>query len=143
MKQSGRNWNCVLSDFLYEIGFKKSKVDPCLFIYSKESDKTIFVIVWVDDIIVSGSSMKAVESIKDALKKRFKMKDLGNLSWFLGIEFQVKDSGIFMSQSRYIKSILLKYGMSESNPRGTPCESKLITYDDEVNNTPEDVKLYR
>ena len=59
------------------------------------------------------------------------------------MEFQVTREGIYISQVRYIKSILESFGMSDCNPRATPCESKLDMYDNTINNSAEDTKTYR
>ena len=142
LKQSGRNWNFVLTDFFESMGFKQSNVDACLFIKSTVN-MLIFVVIWVDDIVLAANTPSELKKIKDALKNRFKMKDLGEISWFLGIEFRVTEEGIYMNQSRYIKNILKKYGMEDCNSRATPCESRLDKYDQETNNTPEEVRTYR
>ena len=142
LKQSGRNWNFVLSDFFRSIGFRQSEVDACLFV-KFDNKYCLFVVIWVDDIIIATDSEKALTVTKNLLKKRFKMSDLGEISWFLGIEFHVSNSGIAMSQSRYIEGVLERFGYSSCNPRSTPCESNLLKYDKPANNTAADVKTYR
>ena len=143
LKQSGRNWNIVLSQFFQSHGFKQSKVDACLFVRCSKSGK-LFIVIWVDDIVVAGHP-KLVQTMKDLMKKEFKMTDLGNISYFLGIQFHQTSSCITMTQSHYLKGVLEKYGMAESKPRSTPCEPKPEAYkceDDEVS-TPEYTRKYR
>jgi histone deacetylase 1/2 len=70
---------------LQELGFLASKADTSLFIYSK-SGIIIFVLVYVDDIIVTSSSNKAITSLLQDLSSTFALKDLGDLHYFLGIE---------------------------------------------------------
>ena len=72
LKQSGRNWNIVLTSFLLEQDFIQSSSDPCVFTRFTE-DKTILVI-WVDDIMIAANSNDAMKRRKDALCKRFKMR---------------------------------------------------------------------
>ena len=142
LKQSGRNWNFILSDFLKSIGFKQSEVDACLFTKFHKS-AIAYIVVWVDDIVLATNSEHLLNTTKNLLKQRFKMTDLGQLSWFLGIEFNVTSGGISMCQSRYIDGILKRFGMSNCNPRSTPCELKLEKFDSSVNNTAEEVRTYR
>ena len=142
LKQSGRNWNFVLSDFFRSLNFQQSNVDACLFMKTQESG-AVYIVIWVDDLVIAASNELDLSNIKQTLKRRFRMKDMGSLSWFLGIEFRVTEEGIHMSQSRYIKAILQKYGMEECNPRTTPCESRLDKYGSSVNNSAEDVRTYR
>lgn len=59
------------------------------------------------------------------MKYKFNMKDLGKISYFLGIQFEQKEGEIKMNQKRYILNMLERYGMSECKPRSTPCEQKV------------------
>ena len=89
LKQSGRNWNNMLHNYLLSENFSQSSADPCVYVRNSESGCTI-LIVWVDDIIISATSTDLLCSVKENLCRRFKMKDLGKLSWFLGTEFKCK-----------------------------------------------------
>ena len=70
--------------------------------------------------------------IKTRLKSRFKMTDLGKLSWFLGIQFECENNTIKTNQSRYIEKILSKFSMAECKPRSTPCEMDIMRTSDKV-----------
>ena len=108
------------------------------------NEKVIFVVVWVDDIIVAANSEKYLNETKELLKQSFKMKDLGQISWFLGIQFKQTNNGIEMSQSHYLRTILERFGMDQCKPRSTPCELKLSAYTDEIDDEcPEDERTYR
>ena len=87
LKQRGRNWNCLLHGHLTQEGFVQSLADPCVYVKSTEFGQVI-AIVWVDDIIIAGSNTDVLKKVKESLMMRFKMKDLGVLSWFLGIQFK-------------------------------------------------------
>ena len=121
LKQSGRNWNCVLSKFFQQNGFKQSEVDACLYFKHGES-VIIFIVIWVDDIVIAASSEKLLNDTKYLLKNKFKMKDLGPISWILGIGFKQTDDGIEMGQSYYLKGILERFNMTDCKPRSTPCQ---------------------
>ena len=124
LKQSGRNWNTLLHSFLIENGFTQSLTDTCL--YSKHVDQqVVIVLIWVDDMIVAASDDVVLCEIKDLMKTRFRMKDLGQLTWFLGIQFIHENGCIKMNQTQYLTKLLEKYNMANCKPRPTPCELKL------------------
>lgn len=85
LKQAPRAWFARLSQKLIDLGFSASKADTSLFFFLKENI-TIFVLVYVDDIIVASSSERATAALLQDLKKDFALKDLGELHYFLGIE---------------------------------------------------------
>ena len=87
LKQSGRNWNLMLHEYLVEKGFIQSAVDPCLYT-RKTGGATVMMLVWVDDILIAGTNEECLDEVKCELKLKFKMSDFGKLSYFLGIEFK-------------------------------------------------------
>ena len=138
LKQSGRNWNHVLHCFLLENSFVQSPVDNC--VYTKHV-KSGFVpmLVWVDDIIIAASNMLLMSKAKGMLKERFHMKDLGRLSYFLGLHFEQGDGFVKMNQTGYITKVLERFELTNCKPRSTPSELKL-KFDGE---TPVDPRRYR
>jgi len=92
LKQSGRNWNNMLHTFLCSENFSQSHDDPCVYIRNSDTEGCVILIVWVDDIIISTTSSKLLESVKESLCQKFKMKDLGELSWFLGTQFKCNET---------------------------------------------------
>ena len=124
LKQSGRNWNKVLHEHLVGAGFARNPVDHC--IYSKQvNNNLIIVLIWVDDLIVASDDMDLMNQFKEGMKRQFKMKDLGRISLFLGIDFDQSRGVIKMNQKRYILKMLDRFGMKDCKPRATPCEQKL------------------
>ena len=144
LKQSGRNWNIVLSKFFQDSGYSQSKADPC-FYYKLENNSEIYIVVWVDDIVVAANTNRNLDNIKDKLKDEFRMKDLGPISWFLGIQFKQTSNAIEMDQSFYLRSILERFDMSNCNPRKTPCEIKTESYKavDVEDQTEDGIRKYR
>ena len=140
LKQSGRNWNILLHQFFTTNNLIQSANDPCVYSYRVASD-IAFILIWVDDIVIAAISMKCMNKIKNMLKDRFCMSDLGPLSWFLGIEFQQMEGVITMCQSKYLLGKLEKYGMDKAKPRTTPCE--LSGYDKMQSDTAESEFNYR
>jgi hypothetical protein len=111
-----------LSDKLQSIGFSPSKADVSLFQYHKGSI-TIFLLVYVDDIIIASSSSSVVEALSQDLKSDFSLKDLGHLSYFLGIEVKQAADGICLSQIKYTTDLLQRVGMLSCKPAITPLSS--------------------
>ena len=105
LQQAPRNWFAKLSTALKDIDFKQSYADYSLFSYSK-GDVALHVLVYVDDIIITGSSSLAIDKFKQQLSERFHMKDLGILKYFLGIEVARGKDGLFLSQHKYVLDII-------------------------------------
>ena len=124
LKQSGRNWNNLLSKKLIDGGFKQSLTDPCIFV-KHDSKDIIILLLWVDDMILVSSSASLLDKEKAALSQKFKMKDLGQISRFLGINFIVRPGKIEMSQKSYLEKVLQKFNMSDCKAKRTPSEAKL------------------
>ena len=101
LKQSGRNWNIVLNNFFKSKGLEQSEVDPCLFTLNQNT----YVVVWVDDIIIACNTMELMDKLKNELKTTFKMKDLGPISYFLGLQFEQNNEGILMNQTHYLQKL--------------------------------------
>ena len=81
-----------------------------------------------------------INQFKENMKCKFRMKDLGKISYFLGIDFKQESGVIKMNQSRYIQKMLDRFGMSNCKPRSTPCEQKFESTND---SEPVDQKKYR
>jgi len=139
LKQSGRNWNKILHDYLCENDFVQNSADHC--VYSRQTEKErVIVVIWVDDLIIAASNNDSLNCVKKMLTARFKMKDLGKLNYFLGIDFHQNEGYVKMSQKRYILKVLERFNMSDCKPRSTPCEQKL---DHNSDDDPVDPKRYR
>jgi hypothetical protein len=144
LKQSGRNWNTVLHSFLLSLKFEQSLCDHCVYVKSENESKVI-IIVWVDDLIVAANDLNTVNEIKCSLSHKFKMKDLGQLSWFLGIEFKFEDACIKMNQTKYLEAILLRFKMTDCNPKSIPCDINVNKNNTDSIDSKDlvDPKLYR
>ncbi|GJW73842.1 ribonuclease H-like domain-containing protein [Tanacetum coccineum] len=92
------------------------------------SDKGVFLtlLVYMDDIIITGNSISEIEKFKVYLKSKFMIKDLGKLKYFLGIEVVDTDKGIYLNQRKYFLDLLSEYGMIACKPAKTPLMSKLV-----------------
>uniref|UniRef100_A0A8R7JX95 Reverse transcriptase Ty1/copia-type domain-containing protein n=1 Tax=Triticum urartu TaxID=4572 RepID=A0A8R7JX95_TRIUA len=119
LKQAPRAWYYCLYSKLRSLGFFASKGDTSLFFYHRHG-VTIFMLIYVDDIIVTSSSPKAVAALLKDLSLDFALKDLGALHFFLGIEVKSVASGILLSQEKYVQEILQRMGMTGCKPSPTP-----------------------
>ncbi|GJW04091.1 putative RNA-directed DNA polymerase [Tanacetum coccineum] len=130
LKQAPRAWFECLSKALFDLGFKGSKTDPSLFIYSR-GDTLLYILVYVDDIIVTGNNKGTIDNIICQLGSAFALKDLGPLNYFLGIEIVPHVSGILLSQKKYILELLQSAGLSNCNPVSSPMvTSSSLSLDD-------------
>jgi histone deacetylase 1/2 len=118
-KQAPRAWYSRLYGKLLSLGFKASRADTSLFYYSK-GGHTMFVLVYVDDIIVASSSQEATLALLSDLEKEFALKDLGDLHYFLGIEVKKDRNGLVLSQEKYADDILWITNMRSSKSMNTP-----------------------
>jgi len=143
MKQAPRAWYARLCNKLIQLGFVPSKADTSLFYYNK-GGYTLFVLVYVDDIIVASSSPTAIAALLKDLQADFALKDLGDLHYFLGIEVKRVEDGLIMSQQKYASNILLRAGMSNCKPVNTPISiSDQLNVNDGDKLGPDDSSKYR
>jgi len=119
LKQAPRAWFSRLSARLIDLKFTSSKSDSSLFIY-KAKGITIFVLIYVDDIIITGSHPETISQLIKDLHDSFALKDLGRLNFFLGVEATWHPDGLHLSQQRYIHDLLTKTNMLLAKPISTP-----------------------
>ncbi|CAF2200969.1 unnamed protein product, partial [Brassica napus] len=105
LKQAPRAWYTELKRFLLSSGFKNSLADASLFIYN-QNGTLLYMLVYVDDIVLTGNNIQQMERFIKALSTRFSLKDLGSLSYFLGIEAHRTSHGLLLTQHRYIADLL-------------------------------------
>ena len=126
LRQAPRNWNQEIDGWLREFGLEPSLADPCLYIMIDEGN-VLIVLLYVDDLIITGNNRATMDRFKAAISDRFKMKDLGMLRWILGMEIK-RDRArrtLELSQEAYINSVLTRFGMENSKPVATPAEGVL------------------
>ncbi|GJX11377.1 ribonuclease H-like domain-containing protein [Tanacetum coccineum] len=133
LKQAPRAWFQRFASFITRVGFQHSKTDTSLFVYHMGSD-VAYLLLYVDDIILTASSTALLQRIITLLHSEFAMTDLGSLNYFLGVSAQRSKSGLFLSQSKFAEEILERAHMQHCNPCKTPVdtESKLGSDGDPV-----------
>lgn len=118
LKQAPRAWYNELRQYLLTFGFTNIVSDSSLFTLHKNNN-LIYLLVYVDDIIVTSNLSSFLETIVTNLANRFSLKDLGDLSYFLGVEVMHHPKGLFLSQKKYIHDILYKANMEDANSSPT------------------------
>lgn len=142
LRQAPRTWFDKLTATLCFLGFHRAKSDASLFLRCTPTP-ILYLLVYVDDIIVTGSVSKEVAATISTLSSTFSLKDLGNLHYFLGLQVTPSSSSsIILHQTKYISDLLLKVNMNECKPQSTPMEANLKLYKD-CTDTFENPKLYR
>ena len=133
-KQAARQWNQRLDEYMIGQGFVGADADPCIYVRINDNEYTIMA-VYVDDIITVSKDMKTIDEIKCELKKVFKIKDLGDMQYCLGIEIKRDRSQktISMSQEGYVKKVAEKFGLQDCKPVNSPADenSKLKKMQDD------------
>ena len=122
LKQAPRAWYNELQTFLLSLGFKNSLADASLFVYN-DGNELVYLLVYVDDILITRNSKAAIIRILSLLAARFSVKHPEELNYFLGIEARRTNNGLHLSQRRYILDLLHQYKMEDANPVSTPMAS--------------------
>ncbi|GJV92454.1 ribonuclease H-like domain, reverse transcriptase, RNA-dependent DNA polymerase [Tanacetum coccineum] len=132
LKQAPRAWNMKLDQTLKSLDFKKCTLEQA--IYTKISkDSMLLVGVYVDDLIVTGSSKEDLQKFKSQMEEKFEMSDLGLLAYYLGIEVTQTEGGISIKQTGYANKILKEARMVDCNETKIPMDpgTKLIKQKEE------------
>jgi hypothetical protein len=142
LKQSPRAWFGRFTHSMRRYGYHQSQSDHTLFLKHSNEGKVTALIVYVDDIVVTGNDIMEMGKLKTYLAKEFEIKDLGNLRYFLGIEVARSKEGIFVSQRKYVLDLLVETGMLACKPIDTPIEQNHRLGED-VDDTPVDRERYQ
>jgi hypothetical protein len=122
LKQAPRAWYAKMDSFLISTGFSRCHFDPN--VYTKKVGSLIIILVlYVDDLILTGTDSKLLNHVKTILKKKFEMTDLGFLHYFLSLQFLQTNEGIFLSQSKYACDLLRRFHMDDRKPTPSPFQS--------------------
>jgi hypothetical protein len=121
LRQAPRAWHLRLTEELNKLGAHVSDADPGLYIY-KTQNETVYLLVWVDDILLASSSMNAINAVKKALMKTFDSRDLGEAKFFVGLSIERKrtNRSIKLAQKLAITDLVHKFGLKDAKTRGVP-----------------------
>ncbi|CAL8991397.1 unnamed protein product, partial [Prunus brigantina] len=142
LKQSHRAWFGRFSQAMQKCGYCPSQADHTLFLRHSQDGRITIVIVYVDDIIMTGYDIEEINKLKINLSKEFDIKDLGTLQYFLGIEVAHSKEGIFVSQRKYVLDLLTETGMLACKLADTPIEQN-HRLGEQTDDTPVDRGRYQ
>ncbi|CAM6106257.1 unnamed protein product [Calypogeia fissa] len=134
LKQSPRTWYAEIDNFLRSIGCTRSELDANLY-YKVEDGLMVIILIFVDDLLITGSSAKLIEFIKIGLKQKYEMKDLGPARRYLGVDIIKFHDSILLHQQHYAQQLVLDYGMENCRSPLVPLPEGLIL--ESETNTPD------
>ncbi|GKE66922.1 ribonuclease H-like domain-containing protein [Tanacetum coccineum] len=123
LKQAPRAWFQRFAGYATWVGFYHNRCDSSLFI-CRQGSQVAYLLIYVDDIILTASSPALLLHIIDSLHNEFDMTDLGALNYFLGIFADRNSTGVFLSQRKYALQLLERAHMVHCNPSRTPVDTK-------------------
>jgi len=136
LKQSPREWYYRLVEYLGPFVFVITAWDPCVLVHESGN---LFLAIYVDDITLFGATGELKEQIINVLKTEFKVNDMGELNWLLGIQITFTDDGITLSQTTFIDKILNRFSMQDCKLVSTPLDPnhrlKAIEVDEQSTDT--------
>lgn len=124
LKQASRQWFAKFSVTIQSAGYIQSKADYSFFTRRQGKSFTA-LLIYVDDILITGNDSASISALKKFLNSQFRIKDLGDLKYFLGIEVSTSAHGIFISQRKYVLEIIKDAGLLGAAPVDTPMERGL------------------
>ncbi|CAL9004938.1 unnamed protein product, partial [Prunus brigantina] len=136
LKQASRQWFAKFTTAILSAGFQQSKADYSLFTRKSGTSFTA-LLIYVDDIVITGNDVRAIDSLKSFLRDHFRIKDLGELKYFLGIEVSRSQRGIYISQRKYALEILKDYGFLGARPIAFPMDDTKLSDRGELLKDPE------
>ncbi|CAN1328581.1 Retrovirus-related Pol polyprotein from transposon TNT 1-94, partial [Linum perenne] len=115
LKQAPRAWFETFQALILRSGFLQSKNDPSLFTKTTSRGITA-LLLYVDDMILTGSDSHGISQIRQIMSSQFQLKELGDLSYFLGLQITRSAKGVFVNQRKYITDLLDMANMVDCKP---------------------------
>lgn len=141
LRQAPRAWFEKFRSTLLGFSFSQSQYDSSLFIHHTSAG-IVLLLIYVDDMIITGSDQASIQLLKQQLQASFHMKDLGYLHYFLGLEVHSDSKGIFLNQHKYTEDLVSLAGLQSAVPVDTPLEVNVKYHRDEGDLLPDPL-LYR
>ncbi len=149
LKQAPFLWYSDIDSTLQQIGFSRCKSDPCLYVKKSLTHQVIIIGLFVDDSLIIYSKKDESEwfSLKDKIKEKYKIKDLGDACFILGMKITRKRNKnlLFLDQNAYLDNVLKKFDLFDCKTALTPgTEAKLLKYDNTLEQTSKkDLNLFQ
>lgn len=122
LTQSPRQWYKRFDDFMIKSSFNRSSYDSCVYYKVLPGNNFIYLLLYVDDMLIACKNNKDINRVKAQLMKEFEMKDLGHTKKILGMDIvrNRKKETVFLSQRGYLQKVLKRFEMLEAKPVLTP-----------------------
>ena len=143
LKQSSRCWNKAFKESVEKLGFTQASADPCVFI--RKTDTLTIIAIHVDDLMILAKNILEMQRLKGSLKVQFKMKDMGELHYYVGVCI-VQDKErkqVYLHQGQYIEKMLKKFGQTEAKPVSTPADLNVKLQKEDGVSRPVDTITYQ
>ena len=143
LKQSSRCWNKAFRERVEKIGFTQATAEPCVFIRKKDS--LTIIAIHVDDLMILAESILEMQRLKDSLKLQFKMKDMGELHYYVGVCI-VQDKErkqVYLHQGLYIEKMIKKFGQTQAKSVSTPADLNVRLQKEDGVSKPVDTTSYQ
>ena len=141
LKQASRYWNIRFDQAVQSYGFDQCPSEAC--VYKRcEGNAVVFLVLYVDDILLIGNNVKMLSSIKAWLFKQFEMKDLGEAAYILGIKLirDRKKRMLALSQEPYIDDVLARFNMQDSKKGNLPFRHGVTLSKRQCPSTPKEIE---
>jgi hypothetical protein len=127
LKQAPKQRHEKFNRTFTSVGFVVNEADKCVY-YRYGGGEGVILCLYVDDILILGTSLDVIKETKDFLSNNFEMKDLGEADVILNLKLlREGDGGVTLMQSHYVEKVLSRFGYSECEPAPTPYDpSKLL-----------------
>ena len=139
LKQASRSWNLRFDEIIKTYGFEQNIDEPC--VYKLINEQTVvFLVLYVDDILLIGNNVKVLTDVKNWLAEQFQMKDLGDASYVLGIQIirDRKNRLLALSQASYIDKVLARFSMQNSKKGLLPTRHGISLSKQQCPKTPQE-----
>jgi hypothetical protein len=120
LKQALRAWYNRIDTYLIQLGFNRSENKTTLYLKQNEDGIQMVISLYVDDMLVTESNVKLLAEFKREMQDVFELSDLGIMNYFFGMEIHQCNSGIFVSQRKYVVDILKKFKFESCKEVATP-----------------------
>lgn len=122
LKQSPQQWYLIFNDFMLTHGYKRSQYDSCVYHRTLASGDAIYLLLYVDDMLIACKLREEIEQLKDELSSEFEMKDLGPAKRILGMKIvrTRNERKLFLTQAYYVRKVLDRFGMLSSKSVSIP-----------------------
>ena len=123
LRQAPRAWYTRFAQYAVKLGFRATRSDTSLFVL-RNGGSTAYLLLYVDDIVLTGSSEALLQHIVQLLQAEFAVRDMGTLNFFLSVDVKRTAAGFYLTQDRYAEDILERAGMTNCKPASTPVDAK-------------------